>query len=82
MILRMDRLLIVNLGRDLHYDPAPQPLLAPPPGCEWEVLWSSEDPRYGGLGTPPLDTLEFNWRVPATSAVVMKPIPATKEEQK
>ncbi len=25
-----DRLLLVNLGRDLHLDPAPEPLLAPP----------------------------------------------------
>ena len=27
-----DRLLLVNLGRDLHLDPAPEPLLAPPEG--------------------------------------------------
>ena len=27
-----DRLLLVNLGRDLHLDPAPEPLLAPPDG--------------------------------------------------
>jgi maltooligosyltrehalose trehalohydrolase len=69
-----DRLLIVNLGRDLQYNPAPQPLLAPPPDCEWEVFWSSEDPKYGGLGSPPPETLEFNWRIPATSALVLKPV--------
>lgn len=68
-----DRLLVVNMGRDLILDPAPEPLLAPPPDCEWEILWSSEDPIYGGLGTPPLDTAELNWRIPATSAVVLKP---------
>ncbi len=68
-----DRLLIVNLGRDLILDPAPEPLLAPPPDCEWQILWSSEDPDYGGLGTPPLDTEELNWRIPATAAVVLKP---------
>lgn len=71
-----DRLLVINLGRDLQCDPAPEPLLAPPPGCEWEELWSSEDPRYGGLGTPDLDTEEFNWRIPATAAVVLRPKPA------
>jgi maltooligosyltrehalose trehalohydrolase len=48
-----DRLLIVNLGRDLHYNPAPEPLLAPPEGQTWGIHWSSEDPRYGGQGTPP-----------------------------
>ena len=51
-----DRLLLVNLGRDLHLDPAPEPLLAPPENAVWDVLWSSEDPRYGGDGTAPPDT--------------------------
>jgi maltooligosyltrehalose trehalohydrolase len=27
-----DRLLLVNLGRDLHLDAAPEPLFAPPEG--------------------------------------------------
>src|SRR5581483_11533710 len=43
-----DRLLIVNLGRDAALSVAPEPLLAPPEGCVWELLWSSENPRYGG----------------------------------
>jgi maltooligosyltrehalose trehalohydrolase len=47
--------------------------LAPPPDCLWEILWSSEDPAYGGLGTPELDTPEHNWRIPGAAAVVMKP---------
>jgi maltooligosyltrehalose trehalohydrolase len=67
-----DRLLVVNLGRDLHLDPAPVPLLAPPAGAAWEVLWSSEDPRFGGSGTPPLDTVD-NWRIPGHAAVVLAP---------
>ena len=67
-----DRLLFVNLGRDLHLDPAPEPLLAPPADCEWNTVWSSEDPRYGGTGTPPLDT-EDNWRIPGYAAVLLKP---------
>lgn len=69
-----DRLLLVNLGRDLHLDPAPEPLLAPPTTANWRVLWSSEDPRYGGAGTPPLDT-EDNWRIPGEAAVVLAPCP-------
>jgi maltooligosyltrehalose trehalohydrolase len=65
-----DRLLVVNLGMHVHLDPAPEPLLAPPPGCEWEMAWSSEDPRYGGGGTPPLDS-EDNWNLPAEAAVLL-----------
>ena len=69
-----DRLLLVNLGRDLHFDPAPEPLLAPPADSEWTTLWSSEHPRYGGGGTPPLDT-DDNWQIPGYSAVLMAPAP-------
>jgi maltooligosyltrehalose trehalohydrolase len=74
-----DRLLIVNLGRDLHLDSAPEPLLAPPEGMRWEVRWSSEDPRYGGLGSPPLDT-EENWRLPGHAAVLLASRPAESDE--
>jgi maltooligosyltrehalose trehalohydrolase len=67
-----DRLVIVNFGKDLHFSPAPEPLLAPPEDKEWNVIWSSENPSYGGCGTPPLDTVE-NWRIPGQSAVVLRP---------
>jgi maltooligosyltrehalose trehalohydrolase len=67
-----DRLLLVNLGVDLHLDPAPEPLLAPPKDRTWVTLWSSEDPKYGGTGTPPPDT-EGNWRIPGHAALVVKP---------
>ncbi|HXF11145.1 MAG TPA: malto-oligosyltrehalose trehalohydrolase, partial [Desulfuromonadaceae bacterium] len=43
-----DRLLIVNMGVDLHLAPAPEPLLAPPVNSHWILLWSSEEPIYGG----------------------------------
>jgi maltooligosyltrehalose trehalohydrolase len=65
-----DRLLIVNLGTAFAFDPAPEPLLAPPVSSRWEMIWSSEDPRYGGAGTPPLDT-EGVWRLPAEGAVLL-----------
>jgi maltooligosyltrehalose trehalohydrolase len=68
-----DRLLIVNFGGDLHLDPAPEPLLAPPADRRWDVLWSSEDARYGGSGTPALDS-EDNWRLPGHAAVALAPI--------
>ncbi|RPJ84642.1 MAG: malto-oligosyltrehalose trehalohydrolase, partial [Acidobacteria bacterium] len=48
-----DRLLIVNFDRDVELKPAPEPLLAPPPDCEWELIWSSESPDYGGSGVLP-----------------------------
>jgi maltooligosyltrehalose trehalohydrolase len=67
-----DRLLLLNLGSDLQLDPAPEPLLAPPPGASWGLLWSSEDPRYGGGGTPPLVT-DAGWYVPGQAAVVVHP---------
>ena len=69
-----DRLLILNLGRDLHLDPAPEPLLAPPERRRWELIWSSEDVRYGGSGTYAPDT-EENWRIPGHAAIVVKPVP-------
>jgi maltooligosyltrehalose trehalohydrolase len=50
-----DRLLIVNLGRTLEFNPAPEPLLAPPAGRHWSMAWDSDHPRYGGSGTPPLE---------------------------
>ena len=65
-----DRLVLINFGRDLHLDPAPEPLLAPPWNSLWKVIWSSEDPKYGGYGTyPPFS--EDNWRFPGYSAVVL-----------
>jgi maltooligosyltrehalose trehalohydrolase len=67
-----DRLLVVNLGRDLDLDPGPEPLLAPPAAGAWQVAWSSEDPGYGGGGTAPLETDE-GWRIPGHAAVLLAP---------
>jgi maltooligosyltrehalose trehalohydrolase len=66
-----DRLLIVNLGCDLHLGVVPEPLLAPPAGKVWQVQWSTESPRYGGVSTPPLES-EDNWHLPGEAAVVLK----------
>lgn len=68
-----DRLLLINFGADLQLKPTPEPLLAPPAETDWAVLWSSEDPRYGGGGTAPLETDE-HWRLPGHAAVAMKPV--------
>ncbi len=64
-------LLIVNLGRDLTLNPAPEPLLAPPENTRWIIDWTSEDPRYGGWGTPPVETAD-NWHIQGEAAVVLR----------
>jgi maltooligosyltrehalose trehalohydrolase len=69
-----DRLLIVNLGNDLRLDVAPEPLLAPPEGQRWRVLWSSEDPRYGGGGVSPVET-EDGFRFAGRAATLLCPGP-------
>lgn len=67
-----DRLLIVNLGGDVVLDPAPEPLLAPVEGHRWQLLWSSEAPRYGGAGIVPIDP-DGIWRLPGQGAIVLAP---------
>ena len=62
--------MIVNFGQQLTYWPCPQPLLAPPAGQSWELLWSSESVRYGGRSTPPVET-DKGWKIPAEAAVVL-----------
>jgi maltooligosyltrehalose trehalohydrolase len=37
------------------------------------VQWSSEDPRYGGFGTPPIEG-DTGWHLPGESAIVMGPV--------
>jgi maltooligosyltrehalose trehalohydrolase len=68
-----DRLLVVNLGLDLPLVHAPEPLLAPPEDMRWETAWSSEDPRYGGGGTPAVESEERGWHFPGHCAVVLAP---------
>jgi maltooligosyltrehalose trehalohydrolase len=71
----LDRLLLVNFGREFLYSPSPEPLLAPPCEHAWDVAWSSENVRYGGQGTPPVET-PAGWRLPATAAIVLRAVAA------
>jgi maltooligosyltrehalose trehalohydrolase len=64
-----DRLIIVNFGRDFTLSPNPEPLLAPPIEHKWKLIWSSEEPKYGGDGTPQPEFTE-KWQVPAQAALV------------
>jgi maltooligosyltrehalose trehalohydrolase len=66
-----DRLLLINLGCDLYLRPVPEPLLAPPRGCRWEVQWSSESPAYGGNGTPPIWP-HSHLRLPGECALLLR----------
>jgi maltooligosyltrehalose trehalohydrolase len=82
-----ERLLLVNLGKSLHLDPAPEPLLAPPAAGRWRLLWSSQDRRYGGQGTLFPDAAERareipgrtlprpfeNWRLQGDTALLLAP---------
>jgi maltooligosyltrehalose trehalohydrolase len=47
-----ERLLVINLGMDLHLANRAEPLLAPPAGARWAQLWTSEASCYGGNGSP------------------------------
>ena len=67
-----DRLLLVNLGERQVLHPASDPLLAPPLGCTWETLWTSESSRYGGAGSVAVATQE-QWILPAESTVALRP---------
>ncbi len=68
-----DRLLLVNLGSDLELSSAPEPLLAPPSGKAWKMLWTSEHPRYGGTGTVYPES-EKGWLITGHSAIVLHPV--------
>jgi maltooligosyltrehalose trehalohydrolase len=75
-----DRVLIVNFGCDVRRPSFAEPLLAPPPDLEWTVVWSSEDPRYGGGGTPDLWP-KGRWNIPAECAVVLAPGPTRRPKR-
>ena len=67
-----DRVLLVNLDMDLHFKSIPEPLLAPPAGSGWQVLFSTEHPKYGGSGVYVPDG-DGDWNIPAESAIVLTP---------
>jgi maltooligosyltrehalose trehalohydrolase len=72
-IEKADRLLVVNFGKRQKLEPCPEPLLAPPLGFQWETLWTSESPRYGGPGAVAVATQDY-WHLPSEAAVVLHPV--------
>ena len=65
------KLLLLNLGRDLNIGVVAEPLLAPPHQRKWVLQWSSEHPDYGGAGRRPFDTDRFSI-LPSDTAILLK----------
>jgi len=66
-----DRLFVLNLGQDYEYSPAPEPLLAPVHGEQWDLIWSSDHPDYSGPGiVNPL--MEHGWKIPGAGATLFR----------
>ena len=76
-----DRLLVVNFGRWQRLEAAPEPLLAPLPGFEWQRIWSSELPKYGGPGEVTVVTQE-SWILPAEATVALRLVPEKTPRKK
>jgi maltooligosyltrehalose trehalohydrolase len=68
-----DRLLLVNLGRDLEPRSLAEPLVAPPDGSRWRTAWSSDDPRYGGQGVREARQARDLF-LPGAAAVLLVPV--------
>jgi maltooligosyltrehalose trehalohydrolase len=66
-----DRLIVVNLGDRFHANSVAEPLVAPLQDKRWRLVWSSEDPKYGGSGMPEVD--KKNWWIAAQSTAVLAP---------
>ena len=67
-----DRLIVVNLGRDLELKTVPEPLLAPPFGMSWNVIFSTEECHYGGNGVRAPEEEAGGWFLSGESLVVLE----------
>jgi maltooligosyltrehalose trehalohydrolase len=65
------RLLVVNLGDDVDLPEIAEPLLGTE-GGGWEMIFSSEDQKYGGTGSPNFEDTD-GWHMAARSAVFLAP---------
>lgn len=65
-----DRLMFINLNADLLLRSLSTPLAALPREFGWSLIWSSEDPRYNGSGTPCMETAN-GWCIPGRATVVL-----------
>lgn len=74
-----DRLLIINLGPDHYFKPAPEPLLAPDLHKKWKLILSSESVEYGGEGTPQIHP--SNWKIIGHSAILLAAVDDRNKEK-
>jgi maltooligosyltrehalose trehalohydrolase len=74
-----ERLLIINFGADLLLAPVPEPLLAPPQGHQWQMVFSTENPHYSGGGIAAI-RLEEGWRIEAEAATVFASQPSGADD--
>jgi maltooligosyltrehalose trehalohydrolase len=75
------RLLLVNLGTHQELSPAPEPLLAPPDGHDWETMWTSDAPQYGGIGRSNV-AHDGGWTLFAETAVALRAAPRSGPRKK
>jgi maltooligosyltrehalose trehalohydrolase len=76
-----DRLVVVNLDGEIRRRSIADPLIAPPSGCMWQVVWSTERPEYGASGAAPL-AADGRWRIPGESTYVLAPIADTRPKRR
>lgn len=74
-----ERLLLVNLGEEITLEPAPEPLLAPPVGHDWQHVLCSEDLKYGGSGFVPAHD-DGRWRLSPRSASLLAAQPEPEKD--
>jgi maltooligosyltrehalose trehalohydrolase len=67
-----DRLFLMNLGASVDLADFAEPLLAPPANCDWQVLLTTTNPRYGGSGLGPFELGGVQSVLPAESAIVLR----------
>jgi maltooligosyltrehalose trehalohydrolase len=72
-----DWMLVVNLGTDLNLSVLPEPLLAPPTDHHWQMLFSTEDPKYRGQGTRDFECKTGGWFLGAEMTMVLSAKPGS-----
>ena len=66
-----NHLLVLDLGGDGGLHIPSEPLLAPPAGKRWKLIFSSELNRFGGRGAFAFDGVS-PWRVQGRCATVLE----------
>jgi maltooligosyltrehalose trehalohydrolase len=72
----LDRLLVINFGPFLEMTHIPEPLLAPPRGRHWALIWNSEQLEYGGTSAMSPIT-PTGWRIAEEAAFLLAAAPSS-----